>query len=72
VAAGDEDAATEQVLSMLTHRARRLLAQHRVFRRSRPELVEQLREAGEHETAVLLDGAIRQRMTPSEVLAASE
>ena len=72
LAAGDDDAAAEQALAMLTHRARRLLAVHHVFPLSRPELVEQLRRAGEGEAADLLQNALTERMTPQAILAAIE
>lgn len=71
LAAGDDDAAAEQVLSMLTHWARRLLAQHRVFPRSRPELPAQLRDVGEVAAGDLLENAILERMSPQVILAAT-
>jgi hypothetical protein len=52
---GDDDAASEQYLSVLTHRARSFLLRRGVFPISRPELPGQLREAGEIELATQLE-----------------
>lgn len=53
----DDDAAAEQLLTMLTHQARGRLAARGIFPRSRPELPQQLCEIGELELAALLDAA---------------
>ncbi len=53
VTIGDEDAALEQLVSMLTHRARVALLRAGVYPASRPELPEQL--LAMHETALARD-----------------
>lgn len=58
---GDEDAAVEQLVTALTHRARAILLRATVFPASRPELPNQLREIGETVLADSLESAIRQR-----------
>ena len=56
---GDEDAAAEQVLTMLTHLARQVLSKAGVFPASRPELAQQLEDIEEMELAELLSCALR-------------
>lgn len=58
---GDEDAAAEQHLSMLTHLSRAELTSARVFPRSRPELPKQLQEIDQIELASRLEDALEQR-----------
>lgn len=58
---GDEDAADELQLSMLTHLGRAELSDARVFPKSRPEIPEQLREIGQHPLADQLAGALESR-----------
>lgn len=60
-AIGDEDASAEQYLSVLTHRARSFLLRKGVFPISRPELAEQLRQAGQSELAMQLELALSRR-----------
>lgn len=72
VESGDDDAASEQALTMLTHEARRLLAGHGVFPASRPELVDQLEGIGESRFAAVLHRAIEGSLPPREALAAYE
>lgn len=60
-AIGDDDAAAEQHLSVLTHQARSLLLRRGVFPISRPELAGQLRQAGQSELAIQLDLALARR-----------
>lgn len=57
-AAGDLDAAHEQSVSELTHRARAALLRARVFPHSRPELPAQLREVHEDDLADKLEQAL--------------
>jgi len=57
---GDEDAAREQELTMLTHIARAQLLQRGVYPISRPELPAQLRQIGEGTLANRLERAIAQ------------
>jgi predicted nucleotidyltransferase len=68
VQSGDDDAASEQVLTMLTHEARRALCMRGVFPASRPELVEQLKGIGASELAVLLERAIDGTVEPRDAL----
>jgi predicted nucleotidyltransferase len=72
LAAGDDDAAAEQVLTMLTHLARATLAANGVFALSRPELPGQLRDQGEDAAATLLEGFMLGRIGPAEVLARTD
>lgn len=58
---GDEDAASEQRLTMLTHRARARLVEGGVYPASRPELPDQLDSLGQHELAQALRGALEAR-----------
>lgn len=60
-AIGDDDATSEQYLSVLTHRARSFLLRRGVFPISRPELAGQLRQAGQSELAMQLDLALARR-----------
>lgn len=66
-AAGDADAAAEQWLSWLTHKARAALIRAGVFPASRPELPEQLRAIGESSVADALDAALTARQSGSPV-----
>jgi len=59
---GDDEAAREQILTMLTHLARLLLVRRGVFPASRPELVDQLVETGEREFAELLRDALEDKL----------
>lgn len=72
VAAGDEDAANEQLLSFLTHLARARLAGHGVYPASRPELPQQLRAVGEDRLATALQEAIKGEASPRAALGAFE
>lgn len=58
---GDEDAATEQLVTVATHRARAALLRAEVFPASRPELPDQLREIGENILADALSHAMQMR-----------
>jgi hypothetical protein len=58
---GDEDAAAEQQLTALTHRARAALLRASVFPASRPELPGQLRQIGQSELADSLAAAMEKR-----------
>lgn len=58
---GDEDAAVEQLVTALTHRARAALLRAAVFPASRPELPNQLREIGEFHLAQSLQSAMYRR-----------
>lgn len=60
-AIGDDDAAAEQYLSVLTHRARSFLLRREIFPISRPELAGQLRQAGQSELAIQLELALARR-----------
>ncbi|MEX0784418.1 MAG: hypothetical protein WD557_17400 [Dehalococcoidia bacterium] len=61
-AAGDQDAAAEQRISGLTHRARGRLLRAGVFPASRPELPMQLKEIGEPILAEELERALGERL----------
>lgn len=61
--AGDEDAAVEQCVTALTHRARAAILRAGIFPTSRPELPEQLRGIGAHGLARELADAIQRRNT---------
>lgn len=65
---GDNEAASEQVLTMLTHEARRALCLRGVFPASRPELVEQLESIGASELADLLAQALKGTVAPRDAL----
>jgi hypothetical protein len=58
---GDVDAALEQLVALLTHRARAALLRAEVFPASRPELPGQLREINEYALAEALAAAIAER-----------
>jgi len=58
---GDSDAAHDQLVSLLTHRAWASLLRHNVHPASRPELPHQLRSLGEHSLASLLERALKER-----------
>ena len=64
--AGDEDAADELQLSSLTHISRAELSRAHVFPKSRPELVGQLHEIGQHTLAGQLSGALERRQIRSQ------
>lgn len=61
LAVGDGDAASELLVSMLTHLARAALSEGGRFPKSRPELAGQLRGIGEQALADQLDEALAQR-----------
>ena len=61
LAVGDEDAAREQLVTMLTHLARARLLQAGVYPKSRPELPAQLRQAGETKLANEVEDALQER-----------
>lgn len=61
--AGDDDAVVEQLVSVLTHRARAALLRAEIFPASRPELPDQLRGISEDKLAIELQFAIRARNT---------
>ena len=68
IESGDEEAASEQVLTMLTHEARLALCTRGVFPASRPELVEQLESIGASELAELLGRALEGAVAPGDAL----
>ena len=61
LAIGDEEAALEQHLSLVTHLARARLIQSGIYPKSRPELPEQLKAAGNPELAGHFQDALAQR-----------
>ena len=63
---GDHDAAFEQRLSWLTHKAWARLLAHHIHPASRPELPDQLRSVGEKSLAGELASALRQRVAGKE------
>lgn len=63
---GDLDAALEQYVTYLTHRARIELVRNEVFPASRPELPGQLRAVGARSLAQNLEQALRRRHLRSE------
>ena len=67
VSMGDFVAALEQVLGMLTHRARASLLLARVYPASRPELPMQLRKIRHYRLAESLECTLRRRL-PADVL----
>jgi predicted nucleotidyltransferase len=69
--AGDLEAASEQVLTMLTHQARGAIAARGSFPASRGELVNQLRTADVHVLADLLERALNRTLNPHEALQVS-
>lgn len=60
-AIGDEDAAAEMLVSMLTHQARAQLIRAGIYPASRPELPHQLRSIGAEQLAKRLDDVLEQR-----------
>lgn len=68
VESGDEEAAKEQLISFLTHRARAQLIEAGIYPASRPELPSQLEQIGDRGFATLLTRAIEGRVSPREVL----
>lgn len=58
---GDEDAAQEQYITMLTQIARAYLIRSDTYPASRPELPDQLKSVGEHELASQLEKALQTR-----------
>jgi hypothetical protein len=68
IESGDDEAASEQALTMLTHEARLLLCTRGVFPASRPELVEQLESVGATKLAALLARAIDGTLAPRDGL----
>ena len=62
---GDQAAALEQRISLLTHRAWTQLLKKQIHPASRPELPEQLRAAGETSLAIDLASALRERAAAS-------
>jgi predicted nucleotidyltransferase len=72
IASGDDEAASEQALTMLTHEARRMLCVRGVFPASRPELVEQLGRIGASELATLLARALEGTLPPRDALDLTE
>lgn len=71
IESGDEEAASEQILTMLTHEARLTLCTHGVFPASRPELVEQLESIGASALASLLARALEGTIAAAEALRAA-
>lgn len=65
---GDEDAALEQVVSMLTHLARAELVEAGVYPASRPELPQQLAAVGRIPIARLLSKALHGKTRPGKLL----
>ena len=65
-AMGDEDAAQEQRLAMLTHRARAYLIRAGIYPASRPELPAQLKSLGEKDISKKLEDTIAWFDTPRE------
>jgi hypothetical protein len=72
IKSGDDEAASEQALTMLTHEARLTLSARGVFPASRPELVEQLYDIGASELSMVLSHAIQRALDPRDALAAYE
>jgi len=66
-AIGDPDAASEQLLTLLTHRARARLLRAGVFPASRPELPAPLRQIGHPDLAQELDRALLEREWEGEL-----
>lgn len=64
---GDQDAAQEQLLSLLTHLSRACLAWHGVYPASRPELPRQLRQVNKIELAQLLEQTLEHEGTPNDI-----
>jgi len=70
LADGDEDAALEQAVAMLTQRARARLLRRGVYPASRPELPAQLREIGAGALADTLERALGRHPSAAAALAA--
>lgn len=66
---GDEDAAQEQYITMLTQIARSYLIRSDTYPASRPELPDQLKSVGEHELASQLEKALQTRRESMETQA---
>lgn len=66
---GDEEAAREQLLVVLTHIARAMLVDAGIYPPSRPELPSQLRGIGEDTLARALEDTMRAQKSPRDVLA---
>lgn len=66
---GDEDAAQEQYITMLTQIARAYLIRSDTYPASRPELPDQLKSVGEHELASQLEKALQTRRESMETQA---
>ena len=66
---GDEDAAQEQYITMLTQIARAYLIRSDTYPASRPELPDQLKSVGEHELASQLEKALHTRRESMETQA---
>jgi hypothetical protein len=64
-AVGDWEAASEQLVSCLTHQARARLVRAGVYPASRPELPTQLHGIGEHSLAIELTAALDDRLSAS-------
>ncbi len=62
LAVGDDDAASELELSLLTHLARAVLCEASVYPESRPELSRQLRQIDQGALADRLDAALHRRL----------
>src|SRR5207253_3204837 len=69
---GDHDAALEQRISLLTHRAWTQLLRNHIHPASRPELPQQLRDAGEISLAGDLAAALRKRSAARRASAVKE
>ena len=65
---GDEDAAAEQLLTLLTHFARAILIKEGIYPASRPELPEQLKLSNYYILADLLSRAMMQNADPAKIL----
>lgn len=68
VKVGDEDAAREQFVTMLTHLARAALIQAGVYPKSRPELPDQLRGIKQSKLAMQLGHALDPRRSVPDLL----
>ncbi len=64
---GDEDAADEQFITMLTHLARAYLIRNNIYPASRPELPHQLTSIGENKISAQLSDALARRMRRNEI-----
>ena len=68
LSADDDDAALEQVVSLLTHLARAELIEAEVYPASRPELPKQLAALGRTRLSSLLSRALHRESTPGDLL----